>query len=200
MHRGEIRVEAASVQPIAVSAPPLPDVHAPPLSSVWIALHPVTVFLLLSLAFGAATVFVVPPLRGPDEIAHFLRIHSYARGELLPAAEVDGRKGILVEGALHAQLHFFKEAGEWFAAAARGRDLRRSHPESETAGWHERADRDCRGADLGYRHGRSSVPGPLVTWPTDRDPQHAGRAATRQRLRAEIAPSRRPDHLNGRAQ
>ena len=119
MHRGDIRVEAASVQPIAVPAPPLPDVHAPPLSWVWtrIALHPVTVFLFLSLAFGAATVFVVPPLRGPDEIAHFLRIHSYARGELLPAAEVDGRKGILVEGALHAQLHFFKEAGEWFAAA-----------------------------------------------------------------------------------
>jgi hypothetical protein len=36
-------------------------------------------------------------LRGPDEIAHFLRIHSYARGELLPSAEVDGRKGIFVK-------------------------------------------------------------------------------------------------------
>jgi uncharacterized membrane protein len=80
-------------------------------------IRPVTVFVLLSLAFGSAISFVVPPLRGPDEIAHFLRIHSYARGELLPAASVDGRKGLLVERDLYNQLHFFKTAGEWFARA-----------------------------------------------------------------------------------
>src|SRR5256886_3337234 len=57
---------------------------------------------------------LVPPLRGPDEVAHFLRIHSYARGELLPAVEVGGRKGILIERELHAQLAFFKNAGERF--------------------------------------------------------------------------------------
>jgi hypothetical protein len=45
-------------------------------------IHPVTLFVLLSLTFGSAIAFVVPPLRGPDEIAHFLRIHSYARGKL----------------------------------------------------------------------------------------------------------------------
>ena len=39
------------------------------------------------------------------------------RGELLPAAEVDGRKGIFVESHLHNELHFFKGAGEWFASA-----------------------------------------------------------------------------------
>src|SRR5262245_48835442 len=119
MRRVDVRAEAAPLQPIAPATPVLQDVHAPPLSSVWtrIGLHPATVFLFLSLAFGAATAFVVPPLRGPDEIAHFLRIHSYMRGELLPAAEVDGRKGLFVEPELHNQLHFFKEAGEWFAAA-----------------------------------------------------------------------------------
>src|ERR1044071_5150638 len=54
-------------------------------------------------------------LRGPDEIAHFLRIYSYTRGGLLPAAEVDGRKGVFVEHELYTQLSFFKNAGERFA-------------------------------------------------------------------------------------
>src|SRR5882757_7547046 len=78
-------------------------------------IHPVTLFVLLSLTFGSAIAFIVPPLRGPDEIAHFLRIHSYARGELLPPAEVDGRKGILVDRELYNQLYFFRAAGERFA-------------------------------------------------------------------------------------
>lgn len=77
--------------------------------------RPAFLFIVLSLAFGSAISVVVPPLRGPDEIAHFLRIYSYARGELLPAVEVDGRKGILIERELHAQLAFFKNAGERFA-------------------------------------------------------------------------------------
>ena len=46
-----------------------------------------------------------------------MRIYSYARGELLPAAEVDGRKGIFVDRELYEQLSFFKSAGEWFATA-----------------------------------------------------------------------------------
>jgi uncharacterized membrane protein len=77
--------------------------------------RPAFLFIVLSLAFGSAISVVVPPLRGPDEIAHFLRIYSYAQGELLPAVEVDGRKGILIERELHAQLAFFKNAGERFA-------------------------------------------------------------------------------------
>jgi uncharacterized membrane protein len=87
------------------------------LSLVWSRLEsrPAFVFVLLSFAFGSAISVVVPPLRGPDEIAHFLRIYSYTRGELLPAIEVDGRKGILIERELHAQLAFFKNAGERFA-------------------------------------------------------------------------------------
>src|SRR4029453_7591596 len=77
--------------------------------------RPAFLFIVLSLAFGWAISVVVPPLRGADEIAHFLRIYSYAQGELLPAVEVDGRKGILIERELHAQLAFFKNAGERFA-------------------------------------------------------------------------------------
>ena len=78
-------------------------------------IRPITLFVVLSLTFGSAIAFVVPPLRGPDQIAHFLRIHSYARGELLPPAELDGRKGIFVERELYNQLYFFRAAGEWFA-------------------------------------------------------------------------------------
>ena len=74
-------------------------------------------FVVFSLVFGLSVIFAMPPLRGPDEIAHFLRIYSYTRGELLPAAEIDGQKGIFVESHLHNELHFFKGAGEWFAAA-----------------------------------------------------------------------------------
>src|SRR3979411_953021 len=76
---------------------------------------PVIVFALLSLAFGSAIVVANPPLRGPDEISHFLRIYSYTRGELVPAAEIDGRKGVFVERALYDRLYFFKNSGEWFA-------------------------------------------------------------------------------------
>jgi uncharacterized membrane protein len=84
---------------------------------VWNGLQarPAFIFALLSFAFGFAISGVIPPLRGPDEIAHFLRIYSYTRGGLLPAAEVDGRKGIFVKRELYAQLTFFKNAGERFA-------------------------------------------------------------------------------------
>ena len=87
------------------------------LSQIWarVGLHPASIFVLLSLAFGSVVSLVTPPLRGPDEISHFLRIYAYARGELLAAAEVDGRKGIFVERELYHQLSFFRDAGELFA-------------------------------------------------------------------------------------
>ena len=70
-----------------------------------------------SLVFGSLIVSATPPLRGPDEIAHFLRIYSYAHGEVLPPAQVDGRKGIFIQHELNSQLQFFRSAGEWFAGA-----------------------------------------------------------------------------------
>jgi uncharacterized membrane protein len=87
------------------------------LSLVWSRLEsrPAFVFVFLSFVFGSAISVVVPPLRGPDEIAHFLRIYSYTRGGILPTAEVDGRKGIFIERELYTQLSFFKNAGERFA-------------------------------------------------------------------------------------
>src|SRR5437899_8005702 len=94
----------------------LPNVFWSGLSLVWSRLgsRPAFVFILLSFAFGSAISVVVPPLRGPDEIAHFLRIYSYARGGLLPVTEVDGRKGIFIEHELYTRLSFFKNAGERF--------------------------------------------------------------------------------------
>src|SRR5262245_22910066 len=80
-----------------------------------IASRPATFFIALSLTFGLIILFANPPLRGPDEIAHFLRIYSYARGELLPAEEEGGRKGIFIEPELYNQLFFFRNAGERFA-------------------------------------------------------------------------------------
>ena len=77
--------------------------------------RPASIFVFLSLAFGLIIIFANPPLRGPDEIAHFLRIYSYARGELLPVTEINARKGIFVSPGLYNQLYFFKTAGEVFA-------------------------------------------------------------------------------------
>src|SRR5262245_42528845 len=77
--------------------------------------RPASIFVLLSLTFGSIVIFANPPLRGPDEIAHFLRIYSYARGELLPVTEINARKGIFVSPELYNQLYFFKTAGEVFA-------------------------------------------------------------------------------------
>jgi hypothetical protein len=84
---------------------------------IWtrIGSRPATVFSLLSLTFGSIIILANPPLRGPDEIAHFLRIYSYARGELLPATEINARKGIFVNRELYDQVYFFKTAGEVFA-------------------------------------------------------------------------------------
>jgi hypothetical protein len=76
---------------------------------------PAITFACLSMSFGTALIAVNPPLRGPDEISHFLRIYSYTRGELLPITEVNGRKGVFVERALYDRLYFFKDQGELFA-------------------------------------------------------------------------------------
>jgi uncharacterized membrane protein len=113
MRRVDVRVEAAEGRITALESPPTR------LSLLWsrVCAHPATVFLLLSLVFGSLIVVATPPLRGPDEIAHFLRIYSYARGEVLPPAQLDSRKGIFIEHELNSQLQFFRSAGEWFAGA-----------------------------------------------------------------------------------
>jgi uncharacterized membrane protein len=123
----DVHTEAASVRVsrTAITAPPSLESSRNALSIIWtrIGLHPATAFVFLSIAFGSLTAIATPPLRGPDEVSHFLRIYSYARGELLPAAEVDGRKGTFVEREVYEPLFFFRSAGEWFATA-REKDVR----------------------------------------------------------------------------
>jgi Predicted membrane protein (DUF2142) len=115
----DVHTEAAlaRVSPSPAIATPSLEDSRNTLARIWmrIGLHPATAFVFLSLAFGSLVIFVIPPLRGPDEISHFLRIYSYARGELLPTAEIDGRKGTFVERELYDQIHFFWSAGELFA-------------------------------------------------------------------------------------
>ena len=127
MRHIDVHTEAASVcvSRTATTAASSFETSRKALFLIWarIGLHPATAFVFLSLAFGSLVAIVIPPLRGPDEISHFLRIYSYARGELLPAAEVDGRKGIFVDRKLYEQLSFFRSAGEWFATA-REKDVR----------------------------------------------------------------------------
>jgi hypothetical protein len=119
MRSVEVSTEAASIglsRAATTTTAPLAGWRTPS-SSIWarIRVQPAIAFAVLSLVFGSLIIFATPPLRGPDEIAHFLRSYAYARGELLPVAEVDGRKGIFVEPELHNQLLFFRAAGEWFA-------------------------------------------------------------------------------------
>src|SRR6266487_1943698 len=118
MRRSHIRSQTASVRLSRDQTAEAPRwyVSWSGLALAWSRLEsrPASVFVLLSLVFGSAISVVVPPLRGPDEIAHFLRIYSYTRGEVLPATEVDGRKGIFIERELYTQLSFFKNAGERF--------------------------------------------------------------------------------------
>src|SRR3979411_2633676 len=96
-----------------------PDAAPSALSSVGrrFGSWPAISLVLLSLFFGSAIIVVNPPLRGPDEISHFLRIYSYTRGELLPVTGINGRKGIFVERVLYERLHFFKDSGERFATS-----------------------------------------------------------------------------------
>ncbi len=118
MRRSHIRSQTASVRLSRDQNTAMPRWYAfwSGLALVWSRLEsrPAYVFILLSLVFGSAISVVVPPLRGPDEIAHFLRIYSYTRGGLLPVTEVDGRKGIFIDRDLYTQLSFFKNAGERF--------------------------------------------------------------------------------------
>jgi Predicted membrane protein (DUF2142) len=121
MRRVDVHGVGASVR--LFPAETLPTRSRNTLFGIWIriSVQPAAVFIVLSLAFGGLVISGTPPLRGPDEISHFLRIYSYARGEILRTTEVDGRKGILVEPGLYSELQFFRTAGE---ALATGDSLR----------------------------------------------------------------------------
>ena len=120
MRRVDVHGEGVSVRlfPPDTTALTAPSRLCGTLFGIWIriAARPTTVFVVLSMVFGGLIISGTPPLRGPDEISHFVRIYSYARGEILPTTEVNGRKGILVEPGLYNQLQFFRTAGEVLAS------------------------------------------------------------------------------------
>jgi uncharacterized membrane protein len=78
-------------------------------SQAWSA--PVVIFIVLSALFGTVTLIVNPPLRGPDETAHFLRVFGITEGDLVPSVrDEQGRKGIFVPAPLYDDLSFFERA------------------------------------------------------------------------------------------
>jgi uncharacterized membrane protein len=74
-----------------------------------VRLDPVATFALLSLVFGTLLVFVTPPLRGPDEHAHFLRALGIAQGDIVPGlTDAHGRKGIVLPPRLERDYGYFE--------------------------------------------------------------------------------------------
>ena len=78
--------------------------------AIWaVASHPALVFAIVSTMLGIALVGVAPPLRGPDETAHFLRAYGIAQGDLLSSVYDDkGRKGVLLPVAFYRQFNVFE--------------------------------------------------------------------------------------------
>jgi uncharacterized membrane protein len=80
--------------------------------SVWV-LQPAPLFVLLSILLGTAVLAVVPPLRAPDENAHFLRAYGLWHGDIIPReSDEQGRRGILLPPHLYAEFKFFDTARE----------------------------------------------------------------------------------------
>jgi predicted membrane protein DUF2142 len=74
-----------------------------------LAFRPVAAFVALSLLFGTLIILATPPLRGPDETAHFLRAYGVAQGDLVPSIrDAQGRKGILLPPRLYDGFEFFE--------------------------------------------------------------------------------------------
>ena len=71
--------------------------------------HPATVFAIASTILGAALVAVAPPLRGPDETAHFLRAYGVGQGDLLSSvSDSKGRKGVYLPVSFYQQFNVFE--------------------------------------------------------------------------------------------
>jgi len=72
-------------------------------------IRPAVAFTTLSLLFGTVIVLATPPLRGPDETAHFLRAYGVAQGDLVPShRDAAGRKGIFLPPRLYEGFDFFE--------------------------------------------------------------------------------------------
>jgi uncharacterized membrane protein len=102
------------------------------------AISPLRVLLIGSLLFGLMMIAATPPLRGPDETAHFLRAYGIAQGDFIPATrDKQGRKGIFLPPRLHAGFDYFERA--WGQSKAGGygpvfRSYFNNPPASDAAG------------------------------------------------------------------
>jgi uncharacterized membrane protein len=73
-------------------------------------INPVRAFIVASLLFGSMIIVATPPLRGPDETAHFLRAYGVAAGDIVPAIrDAQGRKGVFLPASLHAGFQYFED-------------------------------------------------------------------------------------------
>ena len=73
------------------------------------SINPVTSFVAVALVFGTLIVLISPPLRGPDETAHFLRAYGIAQGDIVSSLrDAEGRKGVLVPPRLYEGFDFFE--------------------------------------------------------------------------------------------
>jgi uncharacterized membrane protein len=80
--------------------------------------RPIYMFLILSGVFGPLLIGVVPPMRGPDEPAHFVRTYSVSQGDLIPTrADEQGRKGTLLSLRPQKQIEVFELARDKVNAA-----------------------------------------------------------------------------------
>jgi len=86
------------------------SIHPPGLALSRLA-SPIATFIVLSLIFGISSLVINPPLRGPDEAAHFLRILAISNGDIAPSvSDAEGRKGTFIPAGLHDDFEFFESA------------------------------------------------------------------------------------------
>jgi uncharacterized membrane protein len=90
---GELAMASASV----AASPGIADGEARTPRYAAALTRPAAVFVALSVLFGVMIAFATPPLRGPDEAAHFLRAYGVANGDIVPSQQdAQGRKGIFL--------------------------------------------------------------------------------------------------------
>jgi uncharacterized membrane protein len=78
-----------------------------------LGLHPAPLFVFLSVVIGSLVLAIVPPLRAPDENAHFLRAYGLWRGDIVPRqSDEKGRRGIFIPSVMHAEFSFFERVRE----------------------------------------------------------------------------------------
>jgi uncharacterized membrane protein len=74
-----------------------------------VASSPASVFAIMSVILGMLLIGAAPPLRGPDETAHFLRAYGVGGGDLLSSVSDDkGRKGLFLPVSFYRQFNVFE--------------------------------------------------------------------------------------------